>query len=482
MLTSEFDYDLPAERIAQQPLAERSSSRLLVARLHREGRAAHGMTSSDVLGASSSCEIMDSHVSALSHVLPLFFAKASGQSPSPCEPPLILINNSKVYPARVPVRRMRIAEDGAISWVVGEVFLLGLDELRGRRPGEIFEALLRPQKRMRLGDHLCAASDLSAAPRPLFEVVGLGEETCRVRALVPALEIVELFGEVPLPPYLRRRPETSSQGVHGNTIVEQSLGTLAKTDEDLGNESLRRGLDSHRYQTVFASRLGSAAAPTAGLHLSSELMRQLEETHIARFAPVTLHIGLGTFRPVQSDCIADHTMHSEAYSVPESTVLSVTHALQKQTPILFLGTTTFRAMESFCLDAVRLIHGENALRQGSKRRGQDVQRFCLDAAMTKALLDAAGKVQHTSLFVHPSPDWEPNECYAPMIGDGIMTNFHQPRSTLLMLVSALVGMNTVRTIYSHALNNDYRFLSYGDASLLHFGARARITAFGEGLR
>jgi S-adenosylmethionine:tRNA ribosyltransferase-isomerase len=438
VLTSDFDYNLTDERIAQHPLADRSASRVLMAP-SRIPLAGHG----DPV-------LFDGRIADLPELLPTFLERQGcyEAAPGPTKrPPLVLVNDSRVYPARIPIRRRR----GDCGY--GEVVLLGLDEARGQAAGQVFGALLRPQKKMRVGDQLFACGEELSSGRPLFEVVSLGSEpgTSQVRALLPALEIVETYGCVPLPPYIERAKNVGPQGSRGSSWAEWDAQ------------------DKARYQTVYARAIGSAAAPTAGLHLTKELMDELESKELARFARVTLHVGLGTFRPVQTETVSKHVMHSESFSIPDVTIEALLNAIQNKDPVIYIGTTTFRAMETFLLR----VHEAFAQLEDRKTSDQD-QTVPLSHAFADAMHRAADQWHTTNLFVHPQPHWSPFQCYAPMLGNGMLTNFHQPKSTLLMLVAALVGRSPMQSVYRHALDNGYRFLSYGDASLIGFGCSGRL--------
>lgn len=206
----------------------------------------------------------------------------------------------------------------------------------------------------------------------------------------PLYEWLEAHGEVPLPPYVGRRAEAS---------------------------------DAARYQTIFAREPGAVAAPTAGLHFDAALMDALEARGVAR-AFVTLHVGAGTFQPVQHEDLARHRMHEEAYTLPQPTVDAIAAARARGGRVIAVGTTTLRALEA-------AVHGPAGL---------------------------AAQSGHTALFITPG--------YRFAIVDRLITNFHLPRSTLLMLVSAFAGFEAIRAAYGHAIAARYRFYSYGDAMLL----------------
>jgi S-adenosylmethionine:tRNA ribosyltransferase-isomerase len=312
MRTSELDYDLPSELIAQRPLERRDDSRLLVAD-RVSGEVRHRR-----------------------------FRDLPGELP---EGALVVVNDTRVIPARLRVRR----ETGGEA----EVLLL---EPAG---DGLWEALARPTKRLRAGTRL--------GPAELVEHIGGGRWLVRLEG--------EAEGEAPLPPYI--------------------------------TEPLA---DPERYQTVYAEAAGSAAAPTAGLHFTPELLAGLDVERI------TLHVGLDTFRPVTADDLADHEIHSERYRV-EPAAWERIRAAER---VVAVGTTTVRVLES--------------LARGAPLEGR------------------------TSLFVTPGFEFRRV--------DALMTNFHLPRSTLLALVMAFAGVEETRRLYGLAIDERYRFYSFGDAMLL----------------
>jgi S-adenosylmethionine:tRNA ribosyltransferase-isomerase len=332
MELADFDYDLPAERIAQTPIEPRDAARLLVDR----GSAAPDHR----------------HVRDLVEIL------------HPGD--LLVVNETKVIPARLALRR---ASGGAAE-------VLMLEPLDGERLR--WEALVRPARKLKPGERLVAADGT--------QVVEIGErtesgDTFEVTMLGPtdSLEQLDRYGEMPLPPYITER--------------------LDRPD---------------RYQTVYARQPGSAAAPTAGLHFTPELLDDLE-AHGVEQASVELVVGLDTFRPIGTDDPLAHLMHTERYRVPAETMRRVEGAGR----VVAVGTTTVRALESAAL------------------RGELEGR--------------------TDIFIHRGHDWR--------LVDVMMTNFHMPRTTLLMMIDAFVGSRW-RALYDIALAERYRFLSFGDAMLL----------------
>lgn len=359
---SDFDFELPADLIAQQPLAERSASRLL-----HVGDALHDRRFRD---------------------LPDLLLPGD----------VLVFNDSRVIPARLHGRK----ESG------GRVEIL-LERKRGERDAT---AMLRvskkpaPGARIRLlppddmaAEHADARRPDGLPPAmdeqaPLVEVLGRDPEhddRFVLRFDRPIDDILAVLGEVPLPPYITHRP----------------------------------GLDDTlRYQTVYARQPGSVAAPTAGLHFDDAVLAALDARGIHR-AMVTLHVGTGTFAPVRTDSITSHRMHSEWCDIPPATAQMIARARQEGRRVIAVGTTSLRTLESGAID------------------------------------DAPSRVRsgawETDLFIRPG--------YRFKVVDGLLTNFHLPRSTLLMLVAAFIGFDRMREAYAHAVASRYRFFSYGDAML-----------------
>lgn len=344
LLTEDFDFDLPPERIAQQPLPQRDASRLLV--LDRR----HGTL----------------HHSRIAHLGEWL---AAGD--------LLVANNSRVFPARL--RGTREPSGGAV-----ELLLL-------RPENGAWRALAKPAKRLKVGMNLEIRSRYAAekiAHARLVQSLGSGEVLVRFED--GADRRLEEFGEVPLPPYI------------GSALD-----------------------DAERYQTVYGQTVGSAAAPTAGLHFSEALITRLREMGIG-WEEITLHIGLDTFRPVTEERVADHVIHSEWCHVSDATARSIADTRAGGRRVVAIGTTTARTLET----------------------------------MGESWNDAnpSGFTGYTDTFIVPGHEWR--------LVDGLLTNFHLPKSTLLMLVSALAGRNRVLEAYAEAIERGYRFYSFGDAMLI----------------
>ena len=340
MKTSDFYYDLPPELIAQDPLEDRSSSRLMV--LNKEtGEVSH-------------------------HV---FREVTSFLEPGDC----LVLNNTKVIPARL----MGVREEtgGAV-----EVLLLK------RRADDVWETLVRPGKKARPGTKLVFGDGLLHAE--VLEVVEEGNRLIRFQYEGIWEEVLDRLGEMPLPPYITHKLQ-----------------------------------DKNRYQTVYAKYEGSAAAPTAGLHFTQELLREVEKKGVD-IAYVTLHVGLGTFRPVKVENLAEHHMHSEYYQVSGEAAEKINRAKESGHRVICVGTTSCRTVESACDENGHLEAG------------------CGD----------------TDIFIYPG--------YRFKVLDALITNFQLPESTLVMLVSALAGREHVLSAYEEAVREKYRFFSFGDAMLI----------------
>ncbi len=340
MKTSDFYYDLPKELIAQDPLEDRSSSRLLV--LHRKsGRVEHRV----------------------------FTDIVEYLKPGDC----LVRNNTKVIPARLYGTRV---DTGATI----ELLLLK------RMENDVWETLVKPGKKARQGAVISFGDGILTGE--IIDVKEDGNRLIQFRYEGIFEEILDQLGQMPLPPYITH--------------------TLK---------------DKNRYQTVYAKYEGSAAAPTAGLHFTEELFQKLEEKGVL-VANVTLHVGLGTFRPVKVDDVSKHHMHTEFYQVTKEEADRINKAKQAGGRIVCVGTTSCRTIESAA--------DEN----GVLKPGQG----------------------DTDIFIYPG--------YSFKMMDVLITNFHLPESTLLMLVSALAGKEQVMRVYEEAVRERYRFFSFGDAMII----------------
>jgi len=347
MRISDLDYDLPDELIAQEPLARRDASRLLLL---------------DV---------------ATNEVEDRLFNELPGLVP----PSLFVFNDTRVFPARLLGNKVT---GGRV-----EILLLR----KTPEAPDRWLAMGRSSKGLREGMELslCGGRLTARVARTLDH--GQLEVDLRAEGAVDAL--IEQAGEVPLPPYIRR-----------------AAGDADRT----------------RYQTVYARKSGAVAAPTAGLHFTESTLSALEEAG-HQTAYVTLHVGPGTFRPVQVDSLDDHEMHEEAYEVSDATVAAIGRAREEGRPVVAVGTTVVRTLES-SVDA-----------EGNPAAGFDTTR----------------------LFIRPPHRFQ--------VVDHLVTNFHLPRSTLLALVMAFAGVDLTRRAYREASDLRYRFYSYGDAMLIRGGTR-----------
>lgn len=380
--TSDYEYDLPDGRIARHPAARRDGSRLLV--VDRDG--------DDFLHRG-------------------FPDLVEWFSPGD----LLVVNESRVLPARLNARRatggrvealllapvdvsVEMSADAAVTGSVS-----GTGDSAGTGGGAVWTALLRPGRKLRAGERVTLERSPTAVegsegglePHDLaLEVVddphAEGVRHVRFPPGVDPVEVMRAYGEIPLPPYLEREP---------------------------GPE------DADRYQTVYARVPGSVAAPTAGLHFTDEVLERLEQAGVDR-AAVTLHVGAGTFRPVDVEDPAEHQMHTEVYHVPEATAHAVAECRARGGAVWAVGTTVVRTLES-------VADGEGAIRAGSGA---------------------------TQLFLHPPGRLR--------VIDGLVTNFHLPRSTLMMLVATVAGYERTMAAYRAAVREGYRFYSYGDAMLI----------------
>jgi S-adenosylmethionine:tRNA ribosyltransferase-isomerase len=355
VLISEFNFDLPEELIAQEPLADRSASRMLHLNRHT-GEYADRM----------------------------FIELPTLLRPDD----LIVLNNSRVFPARLFGRRAGLRSQRLSSRnPASHDFLKGqVEVLLTRRLGEWeWQALVRPGRKMAVGETITFSPDLQA------EITGrgeYGERTLRFGPIPDFFGALERLGHIPLPPYIAR--------------------------ED-------RPQDRERYQTVYARDQGSIAAPTAGLHFTPEVLAQIRQSGI-EFAEITLHVGLGTFQPVRVETIEEHKMHREAFTIPEQAAGQINRALDEKRRVVAVGTTSVRTLEY-------------AASQCSGGR--------ISAGSGEA-----------DIFICPG--------FKFRVVSVLLTNFHLPKSTLLMLVSAFAGRDNILRAYEHAVRERYRFFSYGD--------------------
>lgn len=353
----DFDYDLPAHRIAHAPSAKRDGSKLCFR---------------DPGGTLS-----DFRFSQLPQLLPVRSH--------------LVMNDTAVFPARLQGRLPCGRE---------------VDVLLLQPPvvGSWIPFMGKPSKHLRKASHIIFAAGKQAEVRWSDASGGVFQMLWQEGSDEKLQHWLQLHGQAPLPPYIPRSPTAE---------------------------------DRSRYQTLYAAaqHSRSVAAPTAGLHISEEVLWGLAKRDIT-LHKVRLHIGRGTFQPVKSQRPQDHVMHRECYEVPHATWQALCEARKRREPIILVGTTTLRALESL---------GEAARR---------------DAAQALKLTD---QPLSTDLFIYPE---HCGQRYKPWMGDGLITNFHAPRSTLFMLICALIGIEEAHKLYRYALQQNYRFLSYGDSTLL----------------
>ena len=340
MKTKDFYFDLPEELIAQHPLKDRESSRMMILDKNTD-------------------EIGHKHFSDIVDYLE--------------EGDCLVLNNTRVLPARIFGQR---ADTG------GKIEFLLLKRIEGDK----WETLVKPGKKAKIGSKIVFGDGMLLAT--VLDVIEGGARIVEFEYDGIFEEILDKLGEMPLPPYIKEKLE-----------------------------------DKERYQTVFSKHEGSAAAPTAGLHFTNELLDKIRDKGV-EIVYITLHVGLGTFRPVKVDDISEHEMHSEYYEISEETAQKINLAKEKGGKVISVGTTSTRTLES--------VADENG-------------KICT-------------KKGWTDIFIYPG--------YKFKIVDEIITNFHLPESTLIMLVSAFAGKEKVLKAYDKAVEERYRFFSFGDAMFI----------------
>ena len=340
MQLSDFNYELPADLIAQHPLANRTDSRLLEVKAEGDNHV----------------QLIDRQFKDILNLI------------KPGD--LLVFNDTKVIPARLHGKK----ETG------GNVELL-IERISGEKQAWV---QIRASKVPKTGSIVQIYNQ--AGETFSVEIMGCNGRFYEVRFPENILGLLERFGELPLPPYIEHQPD---------------------------------GEDAQRYQTVIAKNPGAVAAPTAGLHFDEKILQQLKDLG-AHLASITLHVGAGTFTPVREEDLSKHKMHHEWFSIPQQTLQAIEKIKQQGGRVIAVGTTSLRALES------------QALNQQSSGE--------------------------TNLFITPGFEFKTVDC--------LLTNFHLPKSTLLMLVSAFASMSNIRAAYQHAIDQKYRFFSYGDAMFL----------------
>ena len=361
MLVSDFNYYLPDELIAQEPLADRAASRML--RMDR-----------------GSGEIHDASFRDFPELL------------RPGD--LSVFNNTRVFPARLYGRRsgaksqsLSARNPASRDFLQGRVEVL-LTKQISQQPTE-WECLVRPGRKIGVGERIFFG-DQQELVAEIVDRGEFGERRIRFAPVANFFDLIEKFGHVPLPPYISR--------------------------ED-------RGGDRDRYQTIYARERGSVAAPTAGLHFTSEILEQMKRRGVET-AEITLHVGLGTFQPVRVEKVEEHTLHAESYSISREAAQTINRALDESRRVIAVGTTTVRTLEFAARDCGRVQAGSG----------------------------------EANLFIYPGFNFR--------VVSAMLTNFHLPQSTLLMLVCAFGGKENVLRAYEHAVAERYQFYSYGDCMLV----------------
>ena len=304
---------------------------------------------------------------------------------------LLILNDSRVIPARLYATRAGLHTQHTTPGPSGRIEVLLTQQISEND----WTALVRSSKKVQPGEHLHFRAESDAKPLLEAEIIAageFGERTLRFEPVVDFHAILNKIGHMPLPPY-----------IHRDDTME----------------------DRDRYQTVYSHQPGSAAAPTAGLHFTPEILKEIRDIGV-RVETITLHVGLGTFQPVRAENIEDIHLHAEHYTLPAATAEAINTALDAGNRIIAAGTTTTRTLE-----------------------------HCAAIAQGKPLHAHSGT---TSIFLSPGHKFQ--------IVSGLLTNFHLPKSTLLMLVSAFAGREAVLAAYAHAVRERYRFFSYGDCMLL----------------
>ena len=340
MKTSDFNFDLPQELIAQVPIKDRTSSRLMV---------------------------LDKETGEIEHRI--FIDIIDYLNPGDC----LVLNDTRVIPARLI--GSKVGTGGKIEFL-----------LLKRTEDDTWETLVKPGKRAKIGARFSFGDG-----KLIAEVVGMSDDGARiVKFEYDGIfeEILDELGNMPLPPYITEKLE-----------------------------------EKERYQTVYSKHNGSAAAPTAGLHFTKELLHKIEEKGVD-LAFITLHVGLGTFRPVKVEDVTNHQMHSEYYIVTEEAAEKINRAKASGHRVISVGTTSTRTIES--------VADENGI--------------------------VKAKSGWTNIFIYPGYKWK--------VIDNLITNFHLPESTLIMLVSSLAGKDHVLNAYKEAVKERYRFFSFGDAMFI----------------
>jgi S-adenosylmethionine:tRNA ribosyltransferase-isomerase len=388
----DFNYDLPLEKIAQFPLEKRDHSKLLI---HKNGKSEKD-----------------------------FFYNIKKYLP---QKSLLVFNDTKVIHARLLFKK---DTGSTIEIFCLEPFELEQQQAFQQKENCKWKCLVGNNKRWKSGKIKIESNNITLFAEKIKQD---GEEFVIEFSWQPVnlffSEVLEIFGRIPLPPYINRNPDDA---------------------------------DNIRYQTMFAKYEGSVAAPTAGLHFTENVLKELEEAGI-KTQTLTLHVGAGTFKPVSSKYIADHKMHEEHFCISRQLLESLLNQVKEKNPVIPVGTTSLRTLESiYWLGVKKILKLENCffLDQWETYEMNNIKISAEESI--SALIDSMNgsgdsKLNgSTRMIIIPS--------YGFKIANGIITNFHQPRSTLLLLVAAMIGEKW-KEVYQYAMENDFRFLSYGDCCL-----------------
>ncbi len=393
MLVSDFDFHLPEELIAQQPLADRAASRLL-----------HVERGLDVVEDRQFREFPD-------------LLRPDD---------LVVFNNTKVFPARLyghrsGSRAQRVSQQNPATkdFLRGKVEVLLTKQLSDS-PME-WEALVHPGRKLGVGERVYFGGEADEASHELAaEIVGrgeFGERQLRFDPVDDFFAVLGRIGHVPLPPYIDR-PDTAE--------------------------------DREQYQTVYAKPLGSVAAPTAGLHFTDEILERIRQRGIET-AEVTLHVGLGTFQPVREEVVEEHKLHTERYEISGEAAEKIQRAREAGRRVVAVGTTTVRTLEYAARNLPRL---ENRETWGTRIPPEQNRLELATPSGSSPDLRIAAQRGEADIFIYPGFEFR-------VVG-AMLTNFHLPKSTLLMLVAAFAGRERILQAYEHAVQQRYRFYSYGD--------------------
>jgi S-adenosylmethionine:tRNA ribosyltransferase-isomerase len=420
VLVSDFHFELPEELIAQHPPVTRGASRMLVL-----DRATGKLTD------------------AMFQNLPQLLKPGD----------LLILNDSRVLPARLFATRAGLTTQANSPQPSGVIEVLLTEQVETPQAENVWRALVKPARKVQPGEVLHffeQAGEIAADRKPVLiaEVIWageFGERTLRFGPVEDFYGILARIGHMPLPPYIRR-----AQSVQPDTAE-----------------------DRERYQTVYSHQPGSAAAPTAGLHFTPEVLEALEARGV-EIQYVTLHVGLGTFQPVRVDRLEDIRLHAERYALPAATADALNRALAEGRRVVAVGTTTTRVLEHIASNTgEELVPGAKARAPGEPilpgLKSRPISKSVLPGLESRpisepAVSPGAGAVRFephsgaTSIFIGPGHRFR--------VVSGLLTNFHLPESTLVMLVSAFAGRERVLGAYEHAIREGYRFYSYGDCMLV----------------